>query len=68
MNHLKIIIWTYKGVIFADIEPLYYAFILIQVNLETNMGMNVRIHPHYGWFFFIHVIYGWKKVIEFTCC
>ncbi len=21
---------------------------VVLVNLETNMGMNVRIHPHYG--------------------
>jgi hypothetical protein len=28
---------------------------VVLINLETNMGLNVSIHPHYGWMiFFLH--------------
>jgi hypothetical protein len=40
---------------------------VVQINLEANMGVNVNIHPHYGWMiFFIHLMYGWKKLIAFS--
>jgi len=29
---------------------------VVLVNLEANMGMNVNIHPHFGWWFFIHLM------------
>jgi hypothetical protein len=44
-----------RNVISIDIEPLYHAFIFIQVNLKTNMGMNVNIHCHYGWMIFLFI-------------
>jgi hypothetical protein len=35
---------------------------VIQINLEINMGMNVTIHLHYGWFFLNLHVYNIYKI------
>jgi hypothetical protein len=42
---------------------------VVPVNLKTNMRMNVIICLTL-WMneFFIHLIYGWKKLISFSTC